>query len=83
MLIVNAVIPSETGFEENMCIRLENGCITQVGQALTPQAEETVVDLAGDYLLPGFVDVHIHAFKGHDAMSGEAAVRAMSRELYR
>lgn len=83
MLIVNAVIPSETGFEENMCIRLENGRITQVGQALTPQAEEPVVDLAGDYLLPGFVDVHIHAFKGHDAMSGEAAVRAMSRELYR
>ncbi len=39
------------------------------------------LDLNGDYLLPGFVDVHIHAFKGMDMMQGEEAVRHMSREL--
>ena len=44
---------------------------------------EDELDLQGDYLLPGFVDVHIHAFSGHDTMSGEEAVRAMSRALYK
>ena len=82
MLLTHAVIPGETGFEQNMCIRLTNGTISQVGQALAPQSGEAVVDLAGDYLLPGFVDVHIHAFMGHDTMQGEAAVREMSRGLY-
>ena len=37
--------------------------------------------LKGDLLLPGFVDVHIHAFMGQDTMNGEEAVRHMSREL--
>ena len=82
MLLTHAVIPGETGFEQNMCIRLTNGAISQVGRALAPQSGEAVVDLAGDYLLPGFVDVHIHAFMGHDTMQGEAAVREMSRGLY-
>jgi len=42
---------------------------------------ETLCDLGGDYLLPGMVDVHIHAFMGRDTMEGEDAVRHMSREL--
>ena len=82
MLLINAVIPSEKEWQTGMCVRLENGAITEAGPALTARADEEVVDLAGDYLLPGFVDVHIHAFRGQDTMSGEAAVRAMSRELY-
>lgn len=83
MLIVNAVIPMDEEFRAGMCVRLTDGCIAEVGEELTPLEDERAIDLAGDYLLPGFVDVHIHAFKGHDAMDGEAAVRAMSRELYR
>lgn len=83
MLLINAVIPGEEDFCPGQCVRMADGCVTQVGPGLTAQAGETVVDLAGDYLLPGFVDVHMHAFMGHDAMDGEAAVRAMSRGLYR
>ena len=82
MLLTHAVIPGETGFEQHMCVRLTNGAISQVGRALVPQPGEAVVDLAGDYLLPGFVDVHIHAFMGHDTMQGENAVREMSQGLY-
>ncbi len=83
MLLTNAVIPQGDGFLEGMRIRLIRGRVTQLGAALTPAADETVIDLAGDYLLPGFVDIHIHACAGHDAMDGEAALRAMCRELYR
>ena len=82
MLLINAVIPMGNEFVSNMCVRLEKGCIEEIGAALAPKADEAVIDLGGDYLLPGFVDVHTHAYKGCDTMQGEAAVRHMSRELY-
>ena len=83
MLIRNATIPTEDGFRAGQCVRLTAGHIALVGSDLAAPADEPVLDLAGDYLLPGFVDVHTHAFAGHDVMSGEAALRAMSRGLYR
>lgn len=82
MLIINAVIPAEDAFMPGMRLRLEKGCIAAIGPELIPRADEAVLDLRGDYLLPGFVDVHIHACKGSDAMQGETAVRRMARDLY-
>ena len=82
MLIINATIPQSSGFAPHMCIRMEGGCITAINKNLPPLSGEQILDLQGDYLLPGFVDVHIHAYRGQDAMQGENAVRAMSRELY-
>ena len=82
MLIVNAAVPSQGGFAPHTRLRLKDGQIAAIGAELVPQAEEPVLDLDSDYLLPGFVDVHIHACMGHDAMAGESAVRAMSRSLY-
>lgn len=63
-------------------IRLEGGRIVAVSPELAPLSGEEVRDLGGDCLLPGFVDVHSHAFQGRDTMEGEAAVRHMSRQLY-
>ena len=41
---------------------------------------ETVIDANGDYVAPGFVNVHIHGATGHDAMDDDgAAVPAMAR----
>ena len=82
MLLINAVIPMKDEFVSGMRVRLEEGCIAAIGAELAPKADEQVVDLAGDFLLPGFVDVHTHACKGQDTMQGEEAVRHMSRELY-
>lgn len=59
---------------------MRDGKIAQIGSGLSG-GQEDVLDLKGDLLLPGFVDVHIHAFKGQDTMNGEEAVRHMSREL--
>ena len=82
MLLRNAVIPMGNEFVSNMCVRLEKGCIAEMGAELAPKADEQVMDLAGDFLLPGFVDVHTHAYMGCDTMQGEEAVRSMSRGLY-
>lgn len=61
-------------------VRLENGRIVQIGQ-LAAQAGEETRDAAGLYVLPGFVDIHIHAFGGADCMRGENDVRRMSSGL--
>ena len=81
MLLIHASVPVDAGFSQ-VNVRLADGCVCAVGAALTPAAGEAVLDLAGDYLLPGFVDVHTHGYMGRDTMQGEAAVRAMSRGLY-
>lgn len=83
MLIRNATAYMGGRFVRDVEVRVHNGCVQELGSGLENGLYEDVVDLTGDYLLPGFVDVHIHAFKGSDAMQGEAAVRRMSRELYR
>ena len=81
MLIENGTVFTGTEFENGLSIRLMNGIVQEVGESLRAEAGEKVIDLEGDYLLPGFVDVHIHAFRGSDTMRGETDIRRMSREL--
>src|SRR3954469_16288880 len=38
---------------------------------------------AGPYIAPGFVDLHVHGWGGHDAMGGSAALDGMARALLR
>lgn len=79
MLIKNAKIFTKGAFTNPTNVAVKNQHIIAIGNDVS--ASGPIVDLGGDYLLPGFVDVHIHAFKGNDTMFGEAAVRNMSREL--
>lgn len=83
MLIRNATAFVGGCFQQGVEVRVHHGRVHEVGQGLANGLYEDAIDLGGDFLLPGFVDVHIHAFKGKDAMQGEEAVRAMSRELFR
>ncbi|MBR3494774.1 MAG: N-acetylglucosamine-6-phosphate deacetylase [Clostridia bacterium] len=81
MLIQNARLFDGERLTDITAVRLRNGIVEAVDPALSPLPGERVLDLAGDWLVPGFVDVHIHAFRGHDTMQGEEAVRQMSRDL--
>ena len=83
MLIRNAQLYIGNHFENGLSVRLKDGVIAEIGEGLAAEAGEPEINLGGDYLVPGFVDVHIHAFGGKDTMQGEEAVRAMSRELRR
>ena len=81
MLIINGNVFDGKEFRKGMRVRLRDGIVAETGTDLAAEAGEEQIDLEGDYLLPGFVDVHIHAFRGSDTMRGEADIRKMSREL--
>ena len=83
MLIRNAAVFTGAAFAPGLCVRLRDGRVAETGPDLAPRPGEDVLDLGGDRLLPGLTDVHIHGLMGHDAMRGEADVRAMSRDLRR
>lgn len=81
MLYVNGTVFDGETFRKGLAVRAENGTVTETAEVIPWEKREQIVDLQGDYLLPGFVDVHIHAFRGRDVMEGEEAVREMSRNL--
>jgi len=46
-------------------------------------ADEAAADAGGPYIAPGFVDLHVHGWGGHDAMGDLAALDGMARRLLR
>jgi N-acetylglucosamine-6-phosphate deacetylase len=61
-------------------VRVEGERIAAVGSVREVPAEGNVVDLRGGYLVPGFVDLHVHGGAGADFMDGtEEAFRTVCR----
>lgn len=54
---------------DGLALRTRDGRICEIG-ALTPADGEEVVDLAGHFLAPGFIDLHVHGAVGRDTMEG-------------
>lgn len=83
MLLSNGIVFTGARFEPGLRVRVEEGLISETGKNLQAKPGEEEQDLNGDFLLPGFVDIHIHGCMGQDAMRGEKDVRGMSRSLYK
>lgn len=82
MLVTGGKVFYDGAFHEGVSVRVWDNKIVDVGQ-LSPIDGETITKADGMYVLPGFVDIHIHGFMHQDCMEGEAAVRHMSRNLKR
>lgn len=57
-------------------LAVSDGTIAALGAGTPEEARwvgRTVLDLRGQVLMPGFVDVHVHGAVGHDAMDGDVA----------
>ena len=51
-------------------MRVEGGRIAEVGPVVAGGAAASVIDAGDGYLLPGFVDLHVHGGGGADFMDG-------------
>src|SRR5438046_65067 len=77
MIFRNARLIFSDGIREGLEIVTQQGKIAEIRQQ-TNAPETDVVDLAANYLAPGFVDLHVHGAFGRDTMeASEAAFRAI------
>ena len=63
--------------------RVAAGRITIEDGRIAAVVVDAEADEDGPYLAPGFVDVHVHGWGGHDAMGDRAALDGMARRLLR
>ena len=76
ILIKGALVVNE-GKTQSLDVRIENGKITSLKPALSPQKDETLVDASGKYLLPGLIDDQVH-FR-EPGLTHKACIRTESR----
>jgi N-acetylglucosamine-6-phosphate deacetylase len=77
MIFINARLIFPDGVREGLELAVEEGKISAIREQTQARGEE-IVDLGGNYLSPGFIDLHVHGALGRDAMEASAeAFRAI------
>lgn len=54
------VINPATKQDEILDVAVENNKITEVGRNLIPESGSEVIDASGCFVMPGFIDLHVH-----------------------
>ncbi|MCH7322461.1 N-acetylglucosamine-6-phosphate deacetylase [Solibacillus sp. MA9] len=83
LLITNITIVNCDERKELCDIYIENGKIIDIGQSLKKEATK-IIDCKQQslFLLPGFIDIHIHGANGFDTMdSSQQAIEKISKHL--
>src|SRR5881396_3840224 len=76
IVIINGRVVGPRAILEKHCVVIDGRTIKQVAptsQVLWPE-DATVIDAAGGFVAPGFIDLHLHGALGRDTM--EASVEA-------
>jgi N-acetylglucosamine-6-phosphate deacetylase len=71
MIFTNARLIFPDGIREGLEVVAENGKIAAIREQSNADANETL-DLDGNYLAPGFIDLHVHGALRHDTMEASA-----------
>ncbi|MFA6309219.1 MAG: N-acetylglucosamine-6-phosphate deacetylase [Clostridia bacterium] len=68
--IFNGKIVTPVKIIENGCVIIEKGKIVKVGEGNEKTDNCLEINAHGDYVSPGFIDIHTHGGGGHDFMDG-------------
>src|SRR5437868_43089 len=71
MIFTNARLIFPDGVRDGLEALVQDGKIAAIRERTQARGEE-VVDLTGNYLAPGFIDLHVHGAVGRDSMEGSA-----------
>jgi N-acetylglucosamine-6-phosphate deacetylase len=79
MILTNARLIFPDGVRDGLELLIQSGEIAAIREkSAAARRAEHVVDLNGNYLAPGFIDIHVHGATGRDTMEGSAeAFRAI------
>lgn len=80
LLIANGRVVTMDGVLEPGWVEVAAGLIAAVGSGAPPRAD---IDLAGKWLLPGFVDIHVHGGGGASYQAGDAQAALQVRDFHR
>src|SRR5215471_13723303 len=78
MIFTNARLISPDGIRDGLEVVVKDGKIAAIGPTPRLQRtsakvrEEELIDLNGNYLAPGFIDLHVHGALGRDTMEASA-----------
>ena len=72
--IINGKIILPGNIQSEGCITFENGVITEVSEDVKIKDTDIVIDAKGNYISPGFIDIHPHGAGNSDFM--DATVEA-------
>jgi len=67
MIIRNGIIITPQEVLHNQTVIINDQAIERIGADST-SPDTTVIDAQGCYVVPGFIDVHVHGADGHDTM---------------
>jgi N-acetylglucosamine-6-phosphate deacetylase len=77
MILTNARCIFPDGIRDGLEVVVHDGKIAELRER-TDHRDKNVVDLAGNYLAPGFIDLHVHGALGRDTMEASSeALRAI------
>ena len=62
---------------------IEQGKISAIERTGGTPSHATVVDVKDSYVVPGFIDVHVHGIEGHDTLDGAGSIAAIASRLPR
>ncbi len=82
MLIKNGWVFTNQNTFQKLDVQVENGRISALSEPNNAPVDTKVIDAAGQYVLPGLIDIHIHACAGSDFCDGtEESMATMAKYL--
>lgn len=64
-------------------LAIDRGRIVAIGTAPDASRDVATVDIRDLFVVPGFVDVHVHGVEGHDTLDGPGAIVSIASRLPR
>jgi len=67
----------------NASLVIDKGRIAAIETARGTPPEASVINIQESYVVPGFVDVHVHGIEGHDTLDGAGTIAEIAKRLPR
>src|SRR6478672_13558469 len=78
MIFTNARLIFADGIRDGLEVVVEEGKIAAICERSLAHRKHEIIDLNGNYLAPGFIDLHVHGAMGRDTMEASSeAFRAV------
>src|SRR5665647_2857884 len=68
--IINGRVITSHRIIDNASLLISDGVITEISEKMIRSKADIVLDAKGNYISPGFIDIHVHGGGGSDFMDG-------------